>query len=522
MLTSETPAYPWVNHNGISFRGWFMADGIVYRGETALQFWANIKDARQLQQRLRQINGCFSLVIETAETVFLCVDRLRSFPLFYCVHHGEFLVSNTVESIRNHMQEISYDDTAMEDYRTSVLFCTGKYTMIKGVFGVQAGELLQLDRTTGDTQALFYFSHAHEDFFVGSELELKEPFEDAYRTVVRNMIAVLQGRTAVIPLSGGADSRMILKMLLNEKYDKIICYSYGKTGNSESRVSKEVADRFGCAWHMIPYTAKKWRKLETSGEIACYFTYAGNYTSLPHIQDLPAVKELKDNHSIPDDSVFIPGHSGDLIAGSHITEDFLGTGIMDRAQLLEAVTYKFYKVKQIPASLRQRISEGVSGNADFSMEDAASEAERFNIRERQAKFIVNSVRAYEFYGYEWLIPLWDNALFDFWKRVPIPLRFQRKLYFTCVNNEGLRSTNDPSTYKNIENWIRKNPVFTTIARRTARLVEYKTSPLQMNGIISFPKYLKMIAKGNETFTSNNIIAMKYLDWMENKQDHVKR
>jgi len=54
-------------------------------------------------------------------------------------------------------------------------------------------------------------------------------------------------------------------------------------------------------------------------------------------------------------------------------------------------------------------------------------------QERQAKFIVNSVRVYEFWGYEWRIPLWDNQLMDFFSGVPLKLRLEKKLYDPLVD-----------------------------------------------------------------------------------------
>ncbi|WP_269848621.1 asparagine synthase-related protein [Methanosarcina horonobensis] len=54
--------------------------------------------------------------------------------------------------------------------------------------------------------------------------------------------------------------------------------------------------------------------------------------------------------------------------------------------------------------------------------------EYFDSNERQAKFIINSVRVYEFFGYEWRIPLWDAELMEFFLRVPIEHRINRNLY----------------------------------------------------------------------------------------------
>lgn len=59
---------------------------------------------------------------------------------------------------------------------------------------------------------------------------------------------------------------------------------------------------------------------------------------------------------------------------------------------------------------------------------AASLYEYWNLQERQAKFILNSLRVYEYFGYEWQLFHWDLRLMDFWAKVPLELRLERKLW----------------------------------------------------------------------------------------------
>lgn len=63
-----------------------------------------------------------------------------------------------------------------------------------------------------------------------------------------------------------------------------------------------------------------------------------------------------------------------------------------------------------------------------TLEDVANAFECWEWQERQAKFIVNSCRVYEFWGYDWRIPLWNNEMMDFWARVPLGLRVGKRLY----------------------------------------------------------------------------------------------
>ena len=49
-------------------------------------------------------------------------------------------------------------------------------------------------------------------------------------------------------------------------------------------------------------------------------------------------------------------------------------------------------------------------------------------QERQAKFILNSFRVYEFFGYEALAPFWDHRLIEFWLSVETSLKFSRDFF----------------------------------------------------------------------------------------------
>src|SRR5699024_5693716 len=87
----------------------------------------------------------------------------------------------------------------------------------------------------------------------------------------------------------------------------------------------------------------------------------------------------------------------------------------------------------------------ISGRKDFyprllrEMESGYGPAymrfEDWILRERQAKFIVNSACVYDFFGYEYRMPLWDTRLLEFFRQVPLELKNFKYLY-----DEVLRSS----------------------------------------------------------------------------------
>lgn len=55
-------------------------------------------------------------------------------------------------------------------------------------------------------------------------------------------------------------------------------------------------------------------------------------------------------------------------------------------------------------------------------------SENWIYRERQAKFIVNSTRSYQFFGSDLRLPFFDNELLDFFKELPYSQKLFKSLY----------------------------------------------------------------------------------------------
>jgi len=167
------------------------------------------------------------------------------------------------------------------------------------------------------TERYYRFVHEYEQE-VGID-ELMAQHDQVLIRIFNRLIEIANGRAIVVPLSGGYDSRLIVLMLKRLGYENIITFTYGRPGNKESEVSRKVAELLGLQWEFVPYSNEDWYRWYNSSERKDYSKLAGNSCSLPHIQDWPAVWQLKNKNLIPGDCIFVPGHSGDLPAGSRST-----------------------------------------------------------------------------------------------------------------------------------------------------------------------------------------------------------
>jgi asparagine synthase (glutamine-hydrolysing) len=162
--------------------------------------------------------------------------------------------------------------------------------------------------------------------------------------LARRLIRSLDGRTALLPLSGGWDSRLIAHLLKRQGYEKLICFSYGSPKNRESTISQLAAQELGYRWIFVPHNRRTWFRAFQSSERKAYFAHSFNFSSSPHVQDWLAVKYLKDKGLIPEDSVFIPGHAADFLEGSHLSPTLPELDTISPVYLINSLIKRHYSL----------------------------------------------------------------------------------------------------------------------------------------------------------------------------------
>ena len=497
--------YTWTCKENICIKGFFFHNKVLYSNEDAIRYLSN-KNVCNLAF-LKEFDGSFSIVAEDNHYIIAVTDRLRSLPLFYIIKNGKFIISDNAYELRKKVNA-GIDAEALEEFKKSILWVSRNKTLWRDIRGVQAGEIVIYTKATGKIECKQYFKESYGKYFLK---ETKNTFWNVYDVVGEKLVQALNGNTAVIPLSGGADSRMILDMLQRQNYTKIICFTYGKEKDKEVLISKNVAQNRRVPWIFIEFTEIMWNDFFMSGEFYLYSRYAGNGTSLPHLQDYLAVKTLKKQKMIPNDSVFIPGHSGDMLAGSHITKEFL-KDTMTGECFISWFVKKFYNESN-DKKLKKQYKDilKIGNEKQYDSNYLLSLADEFNRKERQGKFIVNSVRTYEYFGYKWLIPLWSNELIEFWSHIPIDEKYKRKLYFECVGEDVIASTNEKTFYNKILHLIHRYTVITIIARKLSRIKAYFTGYHRGSKILSFWRYLWLVLWTPKTFSLNNIFHYIYVN-----------
>jgi asparagine synthase (glutamine-hydrolysing) len=196
----------------------------------------------------------------------------------------------------------------------------------------------------------------------------------------------------------------------------------------DAKISKEVARKLNFPWHFVDYDKIDFnQKLIETREFVDYYNFAFNNVSVFLLQDFFAVKYLNNNNIIPKDSIIVPGHSGDFLVGNHLypfdKNKISNKSVMKQILKRHYVLNAYLKDNEIEKKLIHQIpNEGLS----------YSKIDNFNLKERQSKFIVNANRVYEYFGYEHRLPLWDDDLVDFFRKLPFHYKINSILYFKVI------------------------------------------------------------------------------------------
>ncbi len=425
-LLANNP-YKWTYSDNAYFIGYVVDNDNVFRQNAAID---------KITSSDHKINsGIYSFIKVRNDKVLISNDINNYFPVFCYYKSGSgWIICDSFEKILQFKDfEINHD--IVPAFETAG-FVPDKFTLDKKIIKSRAGYklILQNDGNFYYQGDYYWITKNFYDRSFNQLLELtnKEIFESGER-----MIRFLNGRMAVVPLSGGFDSRLIACLLKKFAYKNVICFTYGKYTH-ETCLSKKVAETLGFKWYFIDYT-----QLNYSGytKDETFLRYASDYANgycMPYLQEYFAVKYLKENNIIDEDAVFLPGHSGDYLGGSYVNK----TALTDKTDfklanhLAEKYFYFRKKNHKEHSQIRQIISETLKEYKSFEnivIDGKFNQTvEDWDIKEKLAKFIVRSCFVFTFFGYEHYLLYWDINLLNYFRKIPFKYRENKKLYDKCL------------------------------------------------------------------------------------------
>lgn len=389
----------------------FIGENLLEGKELCKQLVDSVKQDC-LADLLLKLNGNFSAIINNDDTTYLIADKLKSYPLLYMLQSEDWIITDQAKVILESGQHLELNERAILTY-LSCGYLHGNMTIVEQCHLVMAGSYVKINERA---EVIHYHRHiyAKQEKKRKEEDIIKEGIEVMDRAFLR-MIKSIGDRPIFIPLSGGYDSRLLACLCRKFNIPNVSCFTYGDKTSYEVAISRQVANQLGFPWHYVEYTNELMMKFFKSDEYNEYTLFAMNLNTTSHTQDFIAFKELRKKGIVPDNAVIIPGHTGDLLSGSHVPCKLqLPNGNVVRSVYEKYYTWNILKKKHqkwVIKDLRNELNH-------VSMQDSSNmQCDCFNnwdVQSRQSNFIINSVRVYEYFGVDWRIPLWDDEVSKFW------------------------------------------------------------------------------------------------------------
>ena len=483
--------YKWYNNGKIYVIGSIYYNDEFLSGEKFVHFIEKNKD--KLKTLLNKLTGFYSIIINDNEQILLISDVMRTFPLFYSTSNNTIEISDNINFFSNKSIDQKLCNELIE-----LRYIVGNNTIYKDIYQMQSNEIITINNN-GKIKSERYYDFKSQNKLI----EKKDVFKNITTTfdlAIDKLIKYANGRPIILPLSGGYDSRQILLSLHKKKYNNVICYTYGKNIKEEALISKKLAEKMGYKWYFIKYDNKKMKKIYYNKKMyGNLVDYISRGFSSPHIQEWASIKYLKENDLLPNNSIIAPGFTGDALSGSHISKEFFTKKEYTKEELLkQIIDYNFIITNNYTDNaLRLENTLSIKKNK-LNLQETLDYYNKYDFEERQVKYITNSVRIYDYYGYEWYLPFWDKGYINTWMNIDIKHKYNRNALAEYFNNEYHDLMKEIPIYQKETKNKNKNIIIKIINI----LKHYYNDNLNLYGYLKYTKYLR-------TYISKRVVSYDY-------------
>lgn len=440
---NSNKGFSWFSNEVISVKGCFFdEENNYYEKEKLISFFINVKSEKQFINKIKNINGIFTVLIKLKNQILIATDTTRKFPLFYTFKNERLFISDDILYLKNKFTINIINSQSEIEFKTTG-YTLGNKTLFNTIFQIQANEYLIFEKNKIKNKG-FFLSYITNTTFGLTYSSLEKKAIEAINNSFQRFIFSLNDRTVVLPLSGGYDSRLIATMLKKYNYKNVICFTYGKQDSFEIENSKKTAEILNYKWIFVEYSKKIIENYITSKTFKEYAHYTGKYSSIPFLQEYFAVKYLKENNLIPKNSIFTPGYLIDFLSGSQIIKTYpedLKIKEIPKLIVKKKLLYTNTSNKNI-----DKIEKTVNGllydfDTNYKLKYPHSVLENYYLKEKTTKLIFNAANTYSFFDYECRFPFCDRELISFFKDVPVKFKKKKLLYDNVLKKHYFKKYN---------------------------------------------------------------------------------
>lgn len=408
----------------------------------------------ELGSYLNLTSNFTSGIAETADIIVAWVDHIRSWPIFYREDIKNFDISDNARDLI--IDELNVDEISCTEFLMSG-YVAGKNTLYKELKCLQPGELLIFNKKSkklGLRRYFYYDPKPIESRLTDNVQELDKILNDITIDIIRRA----NNRPIWIPLSAGLDSRLILCKLHEHGYKNLHTFTYGPRFNFEAKHAKKIAKKLGVPWLFVSPTKKELRSYFDSKHRKEFWNTTDGLKAIPSMREFTALFHLKENGKIPSNAILINGQSGDYITGGHIADKWFSPEKFDNGEFFQNLISKHYGLwKSLKTDInieqvQRRIVDLLPNNWSSAKtgKDWARLEEIWEYDGRQICLVANGQRSYDFFGYDWEMPLWDKAIVKFCEKLPLDQKRNQNLYkhyLKSYNYKNLFPKEEPEIWR---------------------------------------------------------------------------
>lgn len=389
---------------------------------------------------IRKLDGHFAIIFFNKKNILICCDRISSIPLIIKKEGNKIFIADNFNNLKNIVDSKNkfFIDIEQSKNLASSGYTFGRKTIFKDVIKVFPGSFYLSNRNK--LEELQYYNWRPYQKNSSEKNKSKNFLKKLNTKIIKKLILSSKGKFIAVPLSAGYDSRFILSGLVEEGYKNIISFSYGRSRNREAIVAEKVAKKLNIPWFFIEYIPNQMKSVLLSKEYKSFKDYSDLTDSVHFPQDFFAIKSIKNNNLIPCDSIIVNGQSGDFISGNHIFYKHQDDTYDD---LITFFFKKHYKIsRRLMTNINEKIKENIKKrisnfNIDMNNINNIREAlQKIEYEDRQAKYLMGGQRAYEFFGFDWRLPLWDKEYVGFFENLNVEFKINQSLYTEVIEEQN--------------------------------------------------------------------------------------
>ncbi|MCD5030037.1 hypothetical protein [Enterococcus asini] len=488
------------------------------QSENIKYFYKSLIDYTSTELELEDCEA-FVVIKVTKDYVEIKSDVFRTIPIFYKVKKSKITISDNFETVSN-----SHENKMNEQMRNVYLnagFTPVHMTLIEDVLQTRASESVIIFLKTGE------INYQKLDTYNNQNINEEVTFDDfrkASALISNKLSNFLDGYTIYLPLSDGFDSLYIACLLKMSSFENVKCYSYGDEKSKVARKSRLIAENLGYEWHFYHYQKKDWKVLRSSKLFSEYLDYAGQASNFVHFQDFIAVMKISEKLSLEEreNSIFIPGHTG-TIGGGNLKSDEIKK-IINLDDLINFIIKKDFSLQNNTDS-KNTIAQYVKDelvNIPLNINNVTNFLQSWDIKERQSKMIVNSVRIYEFFGMKWYLPLQDKKLVNMLYSLDIFEKLDKKRYKALISQlaqeNGITILNPNPKPAKIKSFLK------VFLFKPYQFIYFKSEIIKHQfswfSLFNSGEIIKFIMRNGKEFPA--IMSMVYINFLEKKNEKNQR